>query len=156
MFDITALARRLKLHKGIDLVLVDYIQLVSAEDPRDSRQEQIAKVSRRLKTLARELQIPVIAMCQLNRMVEQRVDHRPRLSDLRESGEIEQNADVVLLLHRPDYYDVEDKPGRAELIVAKNRNGPTESVELTFVKHSARFNNFSPEAEPLLNGQPAF
>jgi replicative DNA helicase len=100
MLQITATARRLRLHKDIQMVLVDYIQMVSSEDSRDSRQEQIAKISRRLKTLARELKVPVIALSQLNRAVEHREDRRPRMADLRESGAIEQDADMVLLLHR--------------------------------------------------------
>src|SRR6185312_11127335 len=125
MLQITASARRLRLRNQIGLIVVDYIQLVDSEDSRDSRQEQIAKISRRLKTLARELGVPVIALSQLNRAVESREDRRPRMADLRESGAIEQDADIVLLLHRPEYYDANDQPGIAELIVAKNRNGAT-------------------------------
>jgi replicative DNA helicase len=154
MLQITASARRLKLRKQIGLIVVDYIQLTDTEDSRDSRQEQIAKISRRLKTLARELTVPVIALSQLNRAVENREDKRPRMADLRESGAIEQDADIVLLLHRPEYYDVNEQPGIAELIVAKNRNGPTESVKLTFLKHLTRFENLSVIAEPLDAGRP--
>jgi len=155
MLHITATARRLKLRKGIELVMVDYIHLISPDDPRDHRQEQIAKISRRLKTLARELKVPVIALSQLNRDVERRTDNRPRLSDLRESGAMEQDADIVLLLYRPDYYDANDRPGTAEVIVAKNRNGPTGIANLTFLKHLTRFENLSPIAEPV-NGRPLF
>ncbi len=129
--------------------MVDYIQLVDSEESRDSRQEQIAKISRRLKTLARELPVPVIALSQLNRAVENREDRRPRMADLRESGAIEQDADIVLLLHRPDYYDTNDQPGIAELIVAKNRNGKTDTVKLTFLKNLMRFENLATVAEPM-------
>ena len=111
MLQITANARRLKLRQDIGLIVVDYIQLVDSEESRDSRQEQIAKISRRLKPLARELNVPVIALSQLNRAVENREDRRPRMADLRESGAIEQDADLVLLLHRPEYYDPNDQPG---------------------------------------------
>jgi replicative DNA helicase len=154
MLQITATARRLKLHKDISIVLVDYIQLVGSEDSRDSRQEQIAKISRRLKTLARELKVPVIALSQLNRAVEHREDRRPRMADLRESGAIEQDADMVLLLHRPEYYDPDDQPGIAELIVAKNRNGPVGNVNLTFLKKLTRFENLAAVAEPFDEGRP--
>ncbi|MGO9599025.1 MAG: replicative DNA helicase [Isosphaeraceae bacterium] len=148
MLQITAMARRLRLRQDLGLIVVDYIQLIDAEDSRDSRQEQIAKISRRLKTLARELHVPVIALSQLNRAVESREDRRPRMADLRESGAIEQDADMVLLLHRPDYYDPNERPGIAEVIVAKNRNGPTGSVNLTFLKNLTRFENLANIAEP--------
>src|SRR5262249_60077795 len=101
-------------------------------------------VSRRLKMLAREMEIPVIALSQLNRASEAREDKRPRMSDLRESGALEQDADIVLLIHRPDYYDPNDQPGVVELAVAKNRGGPTESVKLTFLKQSVRFESYAP------------
>ena len=124
MLQITAIGAPAQApQQDLGLIVVDYIQLVDSEESRDSRQEQIAKISRRLKTLARELEVPVIALSQLNRAVENREDRRPRMADLRESGAIEQDADIVLLLHRPDYYDANDQPGIAELIVAKNRNG---------------------------------
>ena len=156
MLQITASARRLKLRKELGLIVVDYIQLVNSEDSRDSRQEQIAKISRRLKTLARELEVPVIALSQLNRAVESREDRRPRMADLRESGAIEQDADIVLLLHRPDYYDANDQPGIAELIVAKNRNGATDTKKLTFLKSLTRFENFATVAEPMDGGESPF
>jgi replicative DNA helicase len=149
MLQITANARRLKLRHKIGLVVVDYIQLIDSEESRDSRQEQIAKISRRLKTLARELDVPVIALSQLNRAVETREDRRPRMADLRESGAIEQDADLVLLLHRPDYYDPNDQPGIAELIVAKNRNGATGTVKFSFLKNIMRFENLANVLEPL-------
>jgi replicative DNA helicase len=149
MLQVTANARRLKLRQQIGLIVVDYIQLVDSEESRDSRQEQIAKISRRLKTLARELNVPVIALSQLNRAVENREDRRPRMADLRESGAIEQDADMVLLLHRPEYYDPNDQPGIAELIVAKNRNGATGTVKLTFLKNFTRFENLAAVADPI-------
>ncbi len=148
MLQITANARRLRLRQKLGLILVDYIQLVDSEDTRDSRQEQIAKISRRLKTLARQLHVPVVALSQLNRAVENREDRRPRMADLRESGAIEQDADMVLLLHRPDYYDANDQPGIAELIVAKNRNGATGTVKMTFLKNFTGFENMANIAEP--------
>ena len=148
MLQITANARRLKLRQDLGLIVVDYIQLVDAEESRDSRQEQIAKISRRLKQLARELKIPVIALSQLNRAVENREDRRPRMADLRESGAIEQDADLVLLLHRPEYYDANDQPGIAELIIAKNRAGATDTVKLQFTKNLTRFENLAQINEP--------
>jgi replicative DNA helicase len=150
MLQITANARRLKLRQKIGMIVVDYIQLIDSDgEARDSRQEQIAKISRRLKTLARELHVPVIALSQLNRAVENREDRRPRMADLRESGAIEQDADVVLLLHRPEYYDANDQPGIAELIVAKNRSGATHNgIKLTFLKNYARFENSATIEEP--------
>jgi replicative DNA helicase len=154
MLQITAMARRLKLRQDLGLIVVDYIQLIDSEDSRDSRQEQIAKISRRLKTLARELHVPVVALSQLNRAVESREDRRPRMADLRESGAIEQDADMVLLLHRPEYYDPNDQPGIAEVIVAKNRNGPTGSTRLTFLKNLTRFENLATVAEPVDEGNP--
>ena len=154
MMQIAASARRIKRRSQIGLLMVDYIQLVDSDDSRDSRQEQIAKISRRLKTLARELKVPVVAISQLNRAVESREDKRPRMADLRESGAIEQDADMVLLLHRPEYYDANDQPGIAELIIAKNRNGPTGTVKLTFLKNLTRFENLSAVAEPFDEGSP--
>jgi replicative DNA helicase len=148
MLQITANARRLKLRQDLGLIVVDYIQLVDAEESRDSRQEQIAKISRRLKQLARELKIPVVALSQLNRGVENREDRRPRMADLRESGAIEQDADLVLLLHRPEYYDENDQPGIAELIIAKNRAGATGTVKFAFLKNLTRFENLAENTDP--------
>jgi replicative DNA helicase len=152
MLQIAASARRLRHRKNIGLIMVDYIQLIDSEDSRDSRQEQIAKISRQLKALARELPVPVIALSQLNRAVESREDRRPRMADLRESGAIEQDADMVLLIHRPEYYDVNDQPGIGEVIVAKNRNGRTGNVKLTFLKHLTRFDNLATVVEPFDSG----
>jgi len=154
MLQITASARRLKMRQGLGLIMIDYIQLVDSDDSRDSRQEQIAKISRRLKMLARELHVPVIALSQLNRAVENREDRRPRMADLRESGAIEQDADMVLLLHRPEYYDPNDQPGVAEVIVAKNRSGRTDTAKLTFIKHLTRFDNLSHVEAPIGEGHP--
>jgi replicative DNA helicase len=148
VLQITANARRLKRRHNIGLVVVDYIQLIDAEgDGRESRQEQISKISRRLKQLARALEVPVIALSQLNRAVESREDRRPRMADLRESGAIEQDADLVLLLHRPEYYDANEQPGIAEVIIAKNRSGATGTVKLTFLKNFMRFENNANFAE---------
>jgi replicative DNA helicase len=151
---IAASARRIRRRNEIGLVVVDYIQLIDSDETRDSRQEQIAKISRRLKALARELGIPLIALSQLNRAVESREDKRPRMADLRESGAIEQDADIVLLLHRPEYYDANDQTGVAEIIVAKNRNGPTGTIKLTFLNKLTRFENLAAIQEPVDEGSP--
>jgi replicative DNA helicase len=143
MRQIVANGRRFKRRENIGLIVVDYIQLIDGEQSRDSRQEQIALVSRRLKVLARAVQVPVLALSQLNRRVEDREDRKPRLSDLRESGAIEQDADVVLLLNRPEVYDPNDEPGIAEVHVAKNRNGPVGTVKLAFLKNITRFENLA-------------
>lgn len=139
MLRIAASARRLKLRQGLDLVVIDYLQLIDPENRRDPRQEQVAQISRRLKALARELAIPVIALAQVNRASEDRQDHRPRLADLRESGSIEQDADTVLLLHRPDRFEPGMNEGYVEVIVGKQRNGPTGQVALSYVKQHMRF-----------------
>ena len=152
VLQITASARRLKMRNNLGMIVLDYIQLVDSEDSRDSRQEQIAKISRRLKALARSLKVPVLALSQLNRAVENREDRRPRMADLRESGAIEQDADMVLLLHRPEYYDPNDQPGVAEVIIAKNRNGPTGTAKLTFLKNITQFENIANMIEPIDDG----
>lgn len=142
-------ARRIKQKEDVQAVFVDYLQLMYT--PRaESRQVEIAAISRALKGLARELKIPVVAMAQLNRMAEGRQDKRPLMSDLRESGAIEQDADVVLLIHREEYYKPEDESvkGTAELIIAKQRNGPTGTVKLSFNKKLTRFANLSMVPEP--------
>ena len=148
MAQIGAIARRLKRRKKLDIIIVDYLQLIEPEEKQAPREQQIAAISRRLKFLAKELSVPVVALAQLNRGVELREDKRPRLADLRESGAIEQDADVVMFLHRPDAYDPEDRPGEADVIVAKNRNGPTGFVTLTWLKDSMRFGDFSNVNEP--------
>jgi len=140
---IAANARRLKLRKDIKIVVIDYLQLIDPDNKRDSRQEQVAAMSRRLKFLARELKIPVIALAQVNRSSEDRQDHKPRLSDLRESGAIEQDADTVLMLHRPELHEPGQHEGLVEVIVAKQRNGPTGDVTLMYEKKFMRFANFA-------------
>src|SRR5438094_8167233 len=143
MLRIAANARRLKLRHKIKLVVVDYLQLIEPDNRRDSRQEQVANLSRRLKFLARELLIPVAALAQVNRSSEDRQDHTPRLADLRESGAIEQDADTVMLLHRPEMYEPGQHEGTTEVIIAKQRNGPTVEITLTFIKPFMRFENFA-------------
>jgi len=141
---IKAKARRLNARESLDLIVIDYLQLM--EGPRaESRQQEISIISRNLKGLARELEIPVVAISQLSRGVENREDHRPRMSDLRESGAIEQDADVILLLYRPEYYeeDDEESKGIAEIIIAKQRNGPTGTVRLAFLSNYMRFENLT-------------
>jgi replicative DNA helicase len=146
-FEIRAKVRRLKAQKGLRLAVVDYLQLMQGSEHIDSREQQIAAISRSHKGLAREMQIPVIAVAQLNRGAEERDDHRPRMADLRESGSLEQDADVVLLLHRPAYYqDSQTMDDTAELIIAKQRNGPTGKVNLTFLRQFLRFEDGAPES----------
>jgi replicative DNA helicase len=142
MLRIAANGRRLKLRHGIRLVVIDYLQLIEPDNRRDNRQEQVAQISRRLKFLARELQVPVIALAQLNRGLEERQGHEPRLADLRESGSIEQDADTVFLLHRPEMFEPGQHEGTVEVIIAKQRNGPTGKVTLTYLKQFMRFENF--------------
>jgi replicative DNA helicase len=146
MLRIAANARRLKLRHEIRLVVIDYLQLIEPDNRRDSRQEQVAHISRRLKFLARELQIPVLACAQLNRSSEDRQGNKPRLADLRESGSIEQDADTVFLLHRPELYEPGQHEGVVEVNIGKQRNGPTGEVTLTYLKQFMRFENFAVEA----------
>lgn len=148
MLHAASTARRLKLRRGLGLVVFDYAQL-GESDAGDSRQEQVAAISRRLKAMARELEVPVIALSQLNRECEKRPDHQPLLSDLRESGAIEQDADIVMLLNRPERYDPDDQPGIAIVDVAKNRNGATGRVKLCFQKAYVRFDSLANVAEPI-------
>jgi replicative DNA helicase len=145
---IGAISRRLKRQSGIGLIIVDYLQLIEPDDRRAPREQQISQITRRLKQLAKEINVPVIALAQLNRGVELREEKRPRLADLRESGAIEQDADLVLFLHRPEAYDPQDRPNEAELIVAKHRSGPTGIVNLTWRKEYMRFESFTSRAEP--------
>lgn len=134
--------RKYKLEQDIDIIIIDYLQLMSGSGKNDSRQQEISDISRSLKALARELNVPVIALSQLSRAVEKREDHRPILSDLRESGAIEQDADVVMFLYRDDYYNKEtEKKDIAEVIIAKQRNGPIGTVELVWLSQFTRFAN---------------
>ena len=144
MLRIAANARRLKLRHHIKVVVIDYLQLIEPDNRKDPRQEQVAQISRRLKSLAKELNIPVVALAQVNRSSEERQDHRPRLADLRESGAIEQDADVVMLLHRPDRYEPGQNEGVVEVIIGKQRNGPTGEITLAYIKQYMRFDNFAP------------
>ncbi len=148
MTQMAAVSRRMKRQHDIGIVIIDYLQLIEAEDKNQPREQQISSITRRLKFLAKDLDIPVIALAQLNRGVEQREDKRPRLADLRESGAIEQDADVVMFLHRPEAYDPEDRPGEAFVIVAKNRSGPVGDAHLTWIKQQLRFVDYSPINEP--------
>lgn len=149
MTHVAALARRIKRRYGLGIVIIDYLQLIEPEDKNINREQQISSITRRLKFLAKDLSVPVIALAQLNRGVEQREDKRPKLSDLRESGSIEQDADIVMFLHRPDAYDPQDRPGEAMLIVAKNRHGPIGTVELVWLKEMLKFGDKSKIPEPL-------
>ncbi len=146
MLRIAANARRLKMKHGLRLVIIDYLQLIEPENRRDPRQEQVAQISRRLKFLAKELHLPVIALAQVNRASEDRQDHKPRLSDLRESGSIEQDADTVMILHRPGKFDGATEDNVLEVIIAKQRNGPTGEVMLTYLKEYMRYENYAADA----------
>ncbi len=147
MTEIAATARRLKRQEGLALIVIDYLQLIEPDNPRDPRQEQVARISRRLKGLARELSVPVLCLAQLNRQVEATRDNRPQLSHLRESGAIEQDADVVAFVHREEFYqsneeDRERVKGQADLLIRKQRNGPIGDIKLTWLHEFTRFENF--------------
>jgi len=144
--EIAAVARRLKRRQGLALIVIDYLQLIEPDNPRDPRQEQVARIARRLKMMSRELEVPVLCLAQLNRQAEVSRDNRPRLNHLRESGAIEQDADVVMFVHREEYYQTNDEDrervkGKAEIIVAKQRNGPIGDVELLWQHDYTRFVN---------------
>lgn len=142
VLELRAKARRLKAEKGLSLIIIDYLQLMQGGKRSENRQQEISEISRSLKALARELDVPIIALSQLSRAVEQSTDKRPALSHLRESGALEQDADLVMFIYREDYYNPEsEKPGIAEIIIAKHRNGPTGSVELGFIKEFTKFVN---------------
>lgn len=154
--DIRSKSRRLKEKEGLDLILIDYLQLIqgSSRSRRENRQQEVSEISRTLKAIARELDVPVIALSQLSRGVEQRQDKRPMMSDLRESGSLEQDADIVAFLYRDDYYNAEtEKKNIIEIILAKQRNGPVGTVELAFLKNINKFvsidhghqSNYNPE-----------
>jgi replicative DNA helicase len=145
VMDIRARARRLKSREGLGLVVVDYLQLMTGRHGAENRQVEVSEISRGLKILARELEVPVVALSQLSRGLEMRQDKRPMLADLRESGSIEQDSDVVLFIYRDEIYnpDAAESQGTAEIIVAKHRNGPTGVTRLAFIGHHARFDNMA-------------
>ncbi|MEM9585903.1 MAG: replicative DNA helicase [Planctomycetota bacterium] len=148
--EIAAAARRIKRREGdLGMIVIDYLQLIEPDNSKDPRQEQVAKIARRLKGLARELNVPLLCLSQLNRQAEDSKDHRPKLSHLRESGAIEQDADVVMFVHREEYYhrgeDRAQYAGQAEIIIAKQRNGPVGDVQLTWEADFTRFSNKAPE-----------
>jgi replicative DNA helicase len=148
--EIRAKARRMKMEKGLGFIIVDYLQLMRGRASAERRDLEISEISGSLKALAKELHIPVVALSQLNRKVEDRSNRRPVLSDLRESGAIEQDADVIIFIYRDEVYNTEpDNPNRgiAEIHVAKQRNGPIGTVKLTFLEHCTRFEDHTPEAQ---------
>ncbi|HEX5070313.1 MAG TPA: replicative DNA helicase [Vicinamibacterales bacterium] len=148
ILEMRAKARRLKMEHGLDMIIIDYLQLMQGRGRFENRQQELASISRSLKILAKELQVPILALSQLSRAPESRSDHRPQLSDLRESGALEQDADVVLFIFREDMYAVEgerapESEGTAELIIGKQRNGPIGTVKLAFLKQYTRFENLA-------------
>ncbi len=159
--EIAATARRIKRKVGdLGLVVIDYLQLIEPDNSQDPRQEQVAKIARRLKGLAKELKVPVVCLAQLNRQAEDSRDHRPKLSHLRESGAIEQDADVVMFVHRKDYYKAGDESdqeneGKAQIIIAKQRNGPIGDVDLAWQKEFTRFANLAEDRYSEFDETPA-
>lgn len=159
--EIAAAARRIKRREGnLGLIIIDYLQLIEPDNSRDPRQEQVAKIARRLKGMARELETPMLCLSQLNRQAEDSKDHRPKLSHLRESGAIEQDADVVMFVHREEYYhrgeDRAQYAGQAEIIIAKQRNGPVGDVQLTWEADFTKFSNRAPERHSEFDGYAEF
>jgi len=160
ILELRAKARRLKAEKNVGLIVVDYLQLMQGPRAAENREKEISAISRSLKALAKELNIPVVALSQLSRAIESRTDRRPILSDLRESGAIEQDADVVSFVHRPEMYadpnseEGREVQGKAEIIVGKQRNGPTDDVPLVFVRRYARFENPAPVAFDMIPAGP--
>ena len=154
IMQIRARARRMKAEKGLDLLVVDYLQLITGHGRFENRTQEVSFISRSLKSIAKELHVPVLALSQLSRAPEERPGHRPQLSDLRESGSIEQDADVVIFIFREDVYkrasedEGAEPPGRTELIIGKQRNGPTGNIPVVFLKRFARFENSSPDEAP--------
>jgi replicative DNA helicase len=156
--DIRSKARRLHFERGVNLIIVDYLQLIQGDGKNETRVQEISNITRALKTLARELNVPILALSQLSRAIEARPSHVPQLSDLRESGSIEQDADVVIFIHREDLncsaedwskvHDIEREPyprGIADIIVAKHRNGPLGQIKLRFLERIAKFDNVEAE-----------
>lgn len=164
--EIRSKVRRLKAQKGLDLIMIDYLQMMSLKQKVDNRQHEVSEISKMLKGIAKEFKVPVIALAQLNRAVEGRADRRPMLSDLRESGSIEQDADIIMMLYREDYYDRDnpDIKGLSEVIVGKHRNGPVDTIRLRFEGQYSRFSNLeeaapehplpAPKPVPLRRGPP--
>ena len=146
LLEMRSKVRRIKHDHGLDMIIIDYLQLMQG-GRAENRQQEISEISRGLKALARELNVPILALSQLSRSVELRAEKKPQLSDLRESGSLEQDADIVMFLYRDEYYNRDDTSNQniAELIIAKNRNGPTTSIRLRFDKEYVRFDNFTPE-----------
>jgi replicative DNA helicase len=144
--DVRARARRLKREHGLDLIVLDYLQLMQVAGTKENRATEISEISRSLKALAKELSVPIIALSQLNRSLEQRQDKRPVMSDLRESGAIEQDADVIMMIYREEVYDKNTtRKGVADIIIAKQRNGEIGDLQLTFLGKYTKFENFTPE-----------
>lgn len=138
--DMRSKCRKIKMEHGIDMILIDYLQLMSGSSGSDNRQQEVSEISRSIKALAKEMECPVIALSQLSRAPEQRADHRPMLSDLRESGSIEQDADVVMFLYRDEYYNKEtEEKGIGECIIAKQRNGPVGTVKMAWIGAHSKF-----------------
>ncbi len=148
IIEMRAKSKRLKLEQDLGMVIIDYLQLMQSRSRRENRQQEITEISRSLKTLAKELDVPVLALSQLSRAVENRTDKRPQLSDLRESGAIEQDADVVMFIYRPEVYFEDAPDGIAELIIGKQRNGPIGTVQLAFIKEYTRFENLDTHHQP--------
>jgi replicative DNA helicase len=147
VLEVRAKARRMKAEHGLDVIVIDYLQLMRGRANLDNRQQEISEISRSLKALAKELNVPVVALSQLSRAIETRGDNSPRLSDLRESGALEQDADVIMFLHRPSFYskDAMEEEARktAEVHIGKQRNGPTGKLEVSFLSQYARFENLA-------------
>ncbi len=158
-YEVRAKSRRLKAKQGLDLIIVDYLQLMQLPEKSETREREVSEMSRLLKSFAKELQIPIITLSQLNRGVEARSNRRPILSDLRESGAIEQDADLIMMLYREDYYEEESEKGIAEVIISKQRNGPTGTVELSWLPEFGSFENHIPSSEdspPIPEAKPPF
>ena len=147
--EIAAKCRRLKEQHNLGLVVIDYLQLMTSGKQVESRQQEVSALSRSLKLLAKSVEVPVVAVAQLNRGPESRTDKKPMIADLRESGSLEQDADIIILLHRPEYYNKEDRPGEADIMVAKHRNGETRVIQALFQGHLARFANYTTREEPI-------